>query len=216
MESPALSARRATIEDLPALQALWQRAGLPWQELEAYVAEFLVVTRDDGAELLAALGLLVEHNDALLHPEALAETEDADELRAALWRRVQILARNQGIQRLWTQEDADYWRTVGFALPAPPTVAGTTATFVDKSAAWLLCEMIDPDKAKQIVSEQMAIWQAARAQEAAELQAKIRRFRNFAMLLASLVTISTLAIFLYVILRHPEIMQRFLHGGRRG
>ena len=210
MEPPALSARRATVEDLPALQALWQQAGLPWLELERYVTEFQVVPAEVDGILLGAVGLLVEGNDALLHTEAVAGAEQADELRATLWRRVQIVARNQGVHRLWTQEDADYWQASGFGQASPAVVAGATATFVDKSAAWRVCELIDPDKAKHMVDEQMAIWQAARAQEAEALQDKIRAFRTVAFGLALVVTVGALGMLLFIGMRHPEIFRRFL------
>lgn len=211
MEPPALSARRATVEDLPALQALWQQADLPWMELERFATEFQVVPAEVPGVLLAAIGLLVEGNDALLHTEAVADPELADELRVTLWNRVQIVARNQGVQRIWTQEDADYWRASGFSKPSPAMLGAATATFVDKSAEWQVFELLDPDKAKHMVDEQMAIWEAARAQEAEELQEKIRRFRTFAFGLAGLVTLGALGIFFYVILRHPEILRRVLH-----
>lgn len=214
MESPALAARRATLEDLPALQALWQRAGLPWEELERFLTEFQVVPGEEEGVLLAGLGLMVEGNDALLHSEALATEENDDELRAALWRRLQIVARNQGIHRLWTQEDADYWRASGFVAASPAAVAGATAAFVDKSAAWWLCELIDPEKAKRLTTEQMAIWQASRAQEAEELQTKIRTFRNLALLLAAAVVAVMVGMVFFVLLRRPELLQRLLHGGR--
>lgn len=101
MESPAYIARRATQEDLPALQGLWQAAGLPWEELETFVTEFQVVPGDEGV-LLAAVGLMVESNEALLHSEAVRQNGDGDELRDGLWRRIQIVARNQGVHRVWT------------------------------------------------------------------------------------------------------------------
>ena len=211
VEPPALSARRATLADLPALQELWQRTGLPSLELERYVAEFQVVSGEGEQRLLAAIGLLVEGNEALLHTEAIADPELADELRAGLWRRVQIVARNQGVQRIWTQEDAEYWRTGGFGQPTPQELTGATASFVDSSAAWLVCPLGHPAKAGLHVNEQMAIWQTARSQETQEFQTRIRRFRNFALCVAALVTIAACALFLYVFLRHPETVQRLLH-----
>jgi N-acetylglutamate synthase-like GNAT family acetyltransferase len=216
VETPALSARRATVEDLPALQALWQQAGLPWLELERFVTEFQVVPAEGEGVLLAAIGLLVEENDALLHTEAIADPALADELRATLWRRVQIVARNQGVYRIWTQEDADYWRFSGFVKPSPAAVAETAATFVDKSADWQVCDLIDPDKAQQLVNEQMAIWEAKRMQESEALQGRIQSFRRFALGFAILVTLAALGMFFYIILLHPEILKQFLPGGHGG
>ena len=219
MEFPALSARRATVEDLPALQALWQIGGLPAEELEKFLTEFQVVPGEGEGVLLGAIGLMVEGNDALLHSEALAsghegdEGDEGDEIRAALWRRLQIIARNQGIHRLWTQEDADYWRTGGFGAAPAETVSAATAAFVDKTATWLVCELIDPAKAKQLVTEQMAIWHATRTQEADELQGKIRAFRNASLLVVAVVVVLMIGIVVFVLRQRPEILKRLLHGG---
>lgn len=217
MEFPALSARRATVEDLPALQALWQIGGLPAEELEKFLTEFQVVPGEGEGVLLGAIGLMVEGNDALLHSEALAPGDEGDEgdaIRAALWCRLQIIARNQGIHRLWTQEDADYWRTGGFGAAPAETVSAATAAFVDKTATWLVCELIDPAKAKQLVTEQMAIWHATRTQEADELQGKIRAFRNASLLVVAVVVVLMIGIVVFVLRQRPEILKRLLHGGR--
>ena len=217
MELPALSARRATVEDLPALQALWQIGGLPAEELEKFLTEFQVVPGEGEGVLLGAIGLMVEGDDALLHSEALAPGDggdEGDEIRAALWRRLQIIARNQGIHRLWTQEDADYWRTGGFGAAPAETVSAATAAFVDKTATWLVCDLIDPAKAKQLVTEQMAIWHATRTQEADELQGKIRAFRNASLLIVAVVVVLMIGIVVFVLRQRPEILQRLLHGGR--
>jgi N-acetylglutamate synthase-like GNAT family acetyltransferase len=214
MELPALSARRATVEDLPALQALWQIGGLPADELEKFLTEFQVVPGEGEGVLLGAIGLMVEGNDALLHSEALAPGDEGDEIRAALWRRLQIVARNQGIHRLWTQEDADYWRTGGFGVAPAETVSAATAAFVDKTATWLVCDLIDPAKAKQLVTEQMAIWHATRTQEADELQGKIRAFRNASIVIAAVVVVLMIGMVVFVLRQRPEILQRLLHGGR--
>ncbi len=214
MEAPSLSARRATVEDLPALQALWQIGGLPADELEKFLTEFQVVPGEGEGVLLGAIGLMVEGNDALLHSEALAPGDEGDEIRAALWRRLQIVARNQGIHRLWTQEDADYWRDGCFLAAPAETVSAATAGFVDKTATWMVCELIDPAKAKLLVTEQMAIWHATRTQEADELQGKIRAFRNASLLVAALVVVLMIGMVVFVLRQRPDILQRLLHGGR--
>lgn len=177
MDSPSYSARRATIEDLPALQGLWQNAGLPWDELEKFLTEFQVVPGEEGV-LLGAIGMLVEGNHALLHSEALST--DDDELRVALWHRIQIVARNQGVHRVWTQEDAPYWRASGFSAASATDIAASGTTFVDGGAGWSVFQLVDPSKAESLVQEQMAVWQASRAQEAEEFQGRVKIFRAVA------------------------------------
>jgi N-acetylglutamate synthase-like GNAT family acetyltransferase len=191
VESPAYIARRATIDDLPALQGLWQNAGLPWEELEKFLTEFQVIPGEEGV-LLGAIGMLVEGNQALLHSEAL-RTDD-DELRAALWRRIQIVARNQGIFRIWTQEDAPYWSASGFTVATAGDIAASGTTFMDPEARWLIAQLMDPAKAESIVQEQMAVWQASRAQEAEEFQSKVKLFRGFAFGMFAVVIILLLGL----------------------
>ena len=213
MESPALSARRATVEDLAGLRVLWLAAGLPWDQLDRFVSEFQVVPGPEES-MLGAIGFLVEGADALLHSESVAPGEQADEVRAALWRRIQIMGRNQGVHRIWTQEDAAYWPTCGFNAASASVVEGCKATFVDRTAIWQIFEFPAPEMVKARLDEQMAIWQATRAQEAAAMQERIRNFRNLAVLIATLV-IGGMIILLSILMRqHPEVMQRLLHGGK--
>ncbi len=213
METPALSARRATVEDLPSLRLLWQAAGLPWDQLDRFVTEFQVVPGDEEA-LLGAIGFLVEGTDGLLHTESVTAGENADEIRASLWRRIQIIGRNQGVHRIWTQEDDPYWVTCGFLPASPERLAASPATFLDRTAAWHLFEFPAPEKVKARLDEQMAIWQATRAQEAEDLQQRIRNFRNIAVLVATVV-VGVMIILLSIVMRqHPEVMQRLLHGGQ--
>jgi hypothetical protein len=213
VEPPVLSARRATVEDLPALRLLWQAAGLPWDQLDRFVTEFQVVP-GDGETLLGAIGFLVEGTQGLLHTESVTDGESADEVRSALWRRIQIIGRNQGVHQVWTQEDAPFWVTCGFMPASPERLQATSATFLDRTAAWQVFEFAAPEKLKARVDEQMAIWQATRAQEAEELQQRIRNFRNVAVLVATVV-VGVMIVLLSIVMRqHPEVMQRLLHGGR--
>lgn len=197
------------MEDLPALQGLWQGAGLPWDELEKFITEFQVVPGEEGV-LLGAVGMLVDGNQALLHSEAVraSDDDDGDELRAALWRRIQIVARNQGVHRIWTQEDAPYWLASGF-LPAPAAdVASGGASFLDTTAEWSFFQLIDPSKAESLVQEQMAVWQATRTREAEEFQGKVKIFRGVAFLAFGIVVAALLALLFMVVKAKPGAFGR--------
>lgn len=205
-----VTARRAAVEDLAALQALWMEAGLPWEQLAGYLNEFQV-TVDDSGLITSAIGLLIEGDQALLHTEAVHPGADADLSRAALWKRVQIVARNQGVQRIWTQEDADYWRVSGFSPMPPPLVERVPASFLKSADAWLACDLMDPERAKAIVNEQLAILEAERLQSAEEFQRKVRIFRLAAILLA-FVVLAACVMLLYRIVQTPGLMKRLLGG----
>lgn len=208
MESTSISARRAAVEDLAALQALWQEVGMPWEELGGFLNEFQVTTDDDGL-ITSAIGMLIEGDQALLHSEAIRPGSDADLARSALWRRVQIVARHQGVQRVWTQEDAEYWRSSGFSPVPPPLVDRVQASFLKSADSWTACDLMDPERAKAMVNEQLAILEAERMREAEAFQHKVRIFRAFAILLA-FVVLSACLWFLYRIANTPGLMKRLL------
>ena len=71
MTAQNLQVRRATIEDLPKLAALWTAEGLPVGNLEKRFKEFQLVQTEDGAEVLGAVGLQLVGNEGRLHSEAL-------------------------------------------------------------------------------------------------------------------------------------------------
>ncbi len=185
VDSFAPSARRATIDDLPSLQALWLEAEQPWEELEKFLGEFQVVADPDGS-LLAAIGLLVEGTEGLLHTETIAQQahEQADELRALLWRRLQIVARNQGVVRMWTAEESLYWATE-FTPASPAAIQGCSASFLanDPMATWRIRELVDLAKMNRIVDEQMAIWATKREGEREAARQRIAVWRSVAMVL---------------------------------
>ena len=106
-------ARRATVEDLPQLLALWELERLPATALEKRFTEFQVVS-DDAGVVLAAVGLQIIGAHGLLHGEAIARPELSDMLRGLLWKRLQVIIQNHALERLWTQLPAHAWRDQGF------------------------------------------------------------------------------------------------------
>src|SRR5689334_7905888 len=107
--------RRATIEDLPKLVALWQAEGLPVQTMEKRFKEFQVIAGTDDA-ILGVVGLEIAGLEGRLHSEAFAHPEQADDLRALFWERFQVLAQNHGLVRVWTQFATPFWTHSGFQV----------------------------------------------------------------------------------------------------
>jgi N-acetylglutamate synthase-like GNAT family acetyltransferase len=208
VDSTPFTARRASVEDLPALQELWQAAGLPWDQLDGFLNEFQLVTDENGV-IAGGIGLLIEGSQALLHTEAVGAEVDADAVRATLWRRVQLIARNQGVQRIWTQEDADYWTASGFVTAAPPPDGRPRPSFLDPTATWLAFDLVDPARAQGMITEQLALLEAARMQESAELEKRIKSFRLAAILVAGAV-IAVCLWLLYRVMQSPDMLRRLL------
>jgi N-acetylglutamate synthase-like GNAT family acetyltransferase len=115
VSSPAYQVRRATLEDLPALRELWTKAGLSLPELEKRFTEVQIAENGDG-KIAGALGIKIDRLHGMLHSEAILEKENTA-LFESFWQRIQILGRNYGLFRLWTESHAPFWKTVGFIAP---------------------------------------------------------------------------------------------------
>src|SRR5262245_49583574 len=135
MTTPNPQVRRATIEDLPKLVALWQQESLAGPDLEKRFKEFQVVEAPPG-EIAGALGLQVAGLEGRLHSEVFARAEESDALRELLWERAKVLAQNLGLVRLWTQLSTPFWNHSGFSYAAADLLAKLPATFGDGARPW--------------------------------------------------------------------------------
>src|ERR1035441_3142350 len=108
---PQLHIRRATVDDLPALKSLWTATQFPADELESRLTEFQAV--EAGGVFAGALGLQILRQHARLHSEDYADYSFADAARELFWERIQKLAANHGVFRIWTQETSPFWTRPG-------------------------------------------------------------------------------------------------------
>jgi N-acetylglutamate synthase-like GNAT family acetyltransferase len=122
MNSAPLQVRRATVDDFDALKIIWASMRLPADELEKRLTEFQVVENSSG-EIVGAIGIQISKQHALLHSEGYSDFSVADPARNLFWERIQILASNHGVFRLWTRENSPLWKSFGFQ---PPTAEALT------------------------------------------------------------------------------------------
>ena len=140
MTIPNLQIRRANVEDLPRLIPLWKEENLPWAELEKRFKEFQVAA-GEGGELLGALGMQIAGLEGCLYGEVFLHPEQADELRDQLWERMQVIAKNHGIFRVWTQLATPFWDHNGFNPANAELLAKRPAAFPDDAHAWLFIQL---------------------------------------------------------------------------
>jgi N-acetylglutamate synthase-like GNAT family acetyltransferase len=116
MNPPALRIRRATVDDLDAVKTIWDAMRFSPSDLEKRLTEFQVVV-DAAGQVLGAVGIKVSGQHALLYSEGYSDFGIADSARQLFWERIQTLAANVGVFRLWTQERSPYWKNFGFQPP---------------------------------------------------------------------------------------------------
>jgi len=148
--------RRAVVDDLAALSQLWREAQMPGEkisQLEKSFTDFQVVEDADG-RLHGALALEIAGRSGRVHSEAISNFALADTLRPLLWVRVNGVAHNHGLHRLWTQETAPFWKKdIGFAPPPDDVKPKFPEAFGLLDNSWAMLRLreegADPDMIEQ-------------------------------------------------------------------
>ena len=144
MSSFKFQARRATVDDLPRLKELWALMRLPDTDLERQLTDFQVVT-DDAGLVVGTVAFQINLRHARIHSEAYEDFSLAEYARPVVWARIQTLATNHGLARLWTQEQSPFWSRNGF-LPAVEEALEKMPSNWDRfSPGWLTIKLKDED-----------------------------------------------------------------------
>jgi N-acetylglutamate synthase-like GNAT family acetyltransferase len=182
--------RRATIEDVPALRALWQNAGQPAAALEKCFTEFQVA--ENPAQVVGALGLRIAGPHGWVHGEACHQAVGAETLRPLLWQRVLTVAHNHGLARLWTRHTGPFWSERGFA-PAGHLVGRLPPEFGERDDGWFTLQLKDEAAGGPSLEKEFELFRQASREES---EAMLRRARAL-KLVALIVVIAVLVIVLF-------------------
>jgi N-acetylglutamate synthase-like GNAT family acetyltransferase len=203
MTAPQFQARRATLDDLPALRPLWEAERLDALALEKRLTEFQVAC-DEAGRVVAAIGMQRDLQHGLLHSEVFADFALADTLRPLLWERLRTVGRNHALARMWTRETTQFWRKLGFDPPDGELLAKLPAAFGGAEAGPLFTLKVRDDPFADMTPEQEEVMlkQHLRADTEKMLQ-QARSLRTFAYA-ASVVFIIVLAICGYYLMRYKN------------
>lgn len=179
MTEPRHIARRATVEDLPQLLALWRLEQLPAEALEKRLTEFQVVS-DEAGVVLAALGLQLAGAQGWLHSEAIARPELSDQLRGLLWNRLQVIIQNHALERLWTQLNSAFWREHGFARATEEELKLRPAKYPLNELEWHVATLRAANAAA-VLEREFAVLKAQQAREKEQTQERIRWAKRLAL-----------------------------------
>ena len=185
-------ARRATLDDVPALMALWQSMQFAPEELARRVTDFQVAETSEGT-LVGAVGLLVADRQGYIHSEAFTDFALADQLRPLLWDRIHSVATNHGLLRLWTSEQAPFWNHCGLTKADPDSLLKLPAPWRPKSTNWLTVKLKDDIEAVLSMDKEFAVFMEAEKQKTA------RAFQH-ARILKFVATLIALAVFGMILL----------------
>jgi N-acetylglutamate synthase-like GNAT family acetyltransferase len=156
MSPQILRIRRATVDDRTALKTIWASMRLSADDLEKRLTEFQVVENAEG-EVVGALGFQVLRQHALLHNESYSDFGVADAARELFWERLQKLAANHGVFRVWTQERSPFWKSFGFQPPSAEILARLPEEWKNEfEGGWLTLQLKNEEVIRAALEKQFA------------------------------------------------------------
>jgi len=198
---PTLNIRRATVDDLPALLALWRAAQWPTAELENRLTEFQVAEAD--GQFVGALGFEILRQHARLHSEDYADFGLADAARERFWGRIEKLAANHGVFRVWTQETSPFWAHWGFQPAEAEALERLPEEWKAYPGPWRTLELKNEEVITTALGTQFAGFMDSEKQQTAQVSAQARNLRRIFTILFFAVGIGLCAYAFYLLRHHP-------------
>jgi N-acetylglutamate synthase-like GNAT family acetyltransferase len=200
MNSTAYCVRRATLEDLEALTALWTSMNFSATDLKNRLTEFQVA-EDAGGKVVGAVGFQILQRQGLIHSEAFADFAVADHVRPLLWGRIQALAMNHGIARVWTRENAPFWTHSGFQPADASTLERLPESWDRGVPGWLTLRLKDEEVLISLEKE-LALFREAEKQNTSETIAQARKVKLIVTTIGVIIALALIAAAVYLLLTH--------------
>jgi len=200
---PALRVRRATVDDLVALRAIWLSMRLPADELEKRLKEFQVVEDAEG-NVVGAVGIQFSKQYALLYGEGFSDFSVADAARELFWRRFETLAANHGIFRFWTQETSPFWTRWGFQPANPEILSRLPEEWKASEGRWLTLELKNEEAVTAALGTKFAGFLDAEKKETARVAEKARTLKTVVTVVGFTIGFLCIGIAIYLFIhRNP-------------
>lgn len=197
----ALSVRRATVYDLETLKSIWSTMQLPVEDLERRLTEFQVV--ESNGQVNGAIGFLIRGQHALLHSEGYLDFSTADDARELFWERIQKLAANHGVFRLWTQESSPFWLHWGFQSVEEPLLQRLPAEWKNGRSKWFSLELKNEEAINAALKDQFASHLADERHQSDQLARRAKTLKLTVTILGFSIAAISFAVVFFLLLHHP-------------
>ncbi|HUS37640.1 MAG TPA: hypothetical protein VM680_19990 [Verrucomicrobiae bacterium] len=202
MSSGPYQVRRATLEDLPALRELWKKTNLSLPDLEKRFTEVQVAEKD--GQIVAALGMKIDRLHGHIHSEAIPDKNDGA-LYEAFWQRLQILGRNFGLFRLWTDSQTPYWQTIGFKAPDDKAFEKKPESIPGERDKLLTLALKEETAEGLSVEQQFEIFTQSQKAETERLMQQAQTFKKIAYVILALACGGFLLMALKRLIKLPQL-----------
>jgi hypothetical protein len=198
--------RRATLDDISQLTAIWKSMGFPADELAKRVTEFQVAEGAEG-KVLGAVGLQIAQRQGRVHSEGFSDFALADQLRPLLWDRAHAVATNHGLFRLWTQEQAPFWSHCGLITADAEALGKLPAAWRNSSQSWLTLKLKE-DVETVSLDKEFALFMESEKQRTQKAFEHAKILKVVATLLALAILALVMVGAFLVIRRNPHLIGR--------
>jgi hypothetical protein len=185
---------------------LWKSMHFPADELARRITEFQVAIGPEG-KLVGAVGLQLAQRQGLVHSEAFTDFSLAESLRSQIWDRIQAVATNHGLLRLWTQEQAPFWHHCGLAKADEEALQKLPAPWRNESShPWLTLKLKDDLQEVILADKEFARFMEAEKQRSQRVLQQARALKVVATVIALGVLILVVVGALMLVKRNPQLL----------
>jgi N-acetylglutamate synthase-like GNAT family acetyltransferase len=207
MNPQNLRVRRATVDDIATLRQTWEAMRFSPDDLEKRLTEFQVVENAAG-EVVGAMGIQLSGQHALLHSEGYSDFGVADAARQLFWERIQTLASNHGVFRIWTQEQSPFWKHLGFQPPTAEISSRLPAGWKNESdGIWLTYRLKDEEAIAAALEKEFAPFMAGEKNETEKISEKARMINTFITIAGFAIGIIGFGIAIYLFIHRNPFSQ---------
>ena len=207
MNPQNLRVRRATVDDIATLRQTWEAMRFSPDDLEKRLTEFQVVENAAG-EVVGAMGIQLSGQHALLHSEGYSDFGVADAARQLFWERIQTLASNHGVFRIWTQEQSPFWKHLGFQPPTAEISSRLPAGWKNESdGIWLTYRLKDEEAIAAALEKEFAPFMAGEKSETEKISEKARTINTFITIAGFAIGIIGFGIAIYLFIHRNPFSQ---------
>ena len=175
----------------------------PTGDLERRLTEFQVV-EGPGGEVVGALGFQIVERQARIHSEAFTDFAIADSMRPVFLKRIQSLAMNHGVVRLWTQEHAPFWTRHGFQSAGAAALEKLPSVWDRTAVDWLVFQIRDEETIASVEKE-FAMFMASEKQRTAQALAQAKRLKAIVTVVALILTAAVLVAAGYIYFKRRSV-----------
>lgn len=185
MDRADLNLRRATVDDLPGLEALWHALGQPADELEKRLTDFHVAADNQG-QIVGAIALEISGQFGKLHSEAVADVDQPDLVRSLLWERIEMVSRYRGLVRLWTLLTSPFWQNTGFKYSTDSEKGRLPAEFGTANQPWRTLKLRDERALDNALEKEIELFKIQNEEQNERIIRNAKVLRAVAILLGVL------------------------------